>query len=85
MGFDVRIPFADLQNAARIVAARKFGVAPAAVTDAQMAAHWGAAWGEPGQWVLLSSEVGQEVYNPYPGKQAYIGGSFSRLYVGPQH
>jgi hypothetical protein len=85
VGFDVRIPFADLQNAARIVAGRKLGIDPAAVDDAQMAAQWGAAWADPGQWVLLSSEVGQEVYNPYPAKAAYIGGSFSRLYVGPQH
>jgi hypothetical protein len=84
VGFDVRIPFADLQNAARIVAGRKLGIAPAAVSDAGMASQWGASWAEPGQWVLLSAEVGQEVNNPYPGKQAYIGGSFSRLYVGPQ-
>jgi hypothetical protein len=84
MSFDVRIPFADLQNAARVVAGRKLGVGPADVTAAQMAAQWGAAWNEPGQWVLLSSEVGQEVYNPYPARQAFIGGSFSRLYVGPQ-
>jgi hypothetical protein len=84
VSFDVRIPFADLQNAARIVTARKLGVGATEVSDAQMALQWGPAWNQPGQWVLLSSEVGQEVYNPYPTRKAFIGGSFSRLYVGPQ-
>jgi hypothetical protein len=84
VGFDVRLPFDDLMNAARIVAGRKQAVAPDAVDDAAMAALWGAGWADPSQWVLLSAEVGQEVYNPYPAKQAWIGGSFSQLAVGPQ-
>jgi hypothetical protein len=83
--FDVRLGFDDLTNAARIVAAREHGVAPAAISSAQMAALWGPAWSDPAQWVLLSVEVGQEVYNPDPTKRAYIGGSFSRLFVGQQN
>jgi hypothetical protein len=82
LGFDVRLSFDDLMNAARVVAGRKQGVDPTAVDTAGMAAQWGTAWNDPGQWVLLSAEVGQEVYNPYPAKQAWIGGSFSQLYVG---
>jgi hypothetical protein len=84
VGFDVRLPFDDLINAARIVAGRKQAVAPAAVDDAAMTAFWGTAWADRSQWVLLSAEVGQEVYNPYPAKPAWIGGSFSELAVGPQ-
>jgi hypothetical protein len=83
MGFDVRVPFADLLNAARVVTGRKDSVAPGDVTDADMASLWGASWNDPGQWVLLASEVGQEVYDPYTDKKAWIGGSFSELYVGP--
>lgn len=82
-GFDVRIPFADLLNAARVVTGLKNAVAAADVTGADMAALWGASWNDPAQWVLLSSEVGQEVYDPYVDKQAWIGGSFSELFVGP--
>jgi hypothetical protein len=85
VGFDIRLGFDDLMNAARIVAGRKQDMAPEAVDDAGMAALWGAAWNEPAQWVLLSAEVGQEVYNPYPAKKAWIGGNFSQLYVGPQN
>jgi len=80
--FDVRIGQAELLNALRIVTARKAGTTPAQVGDDAMAAMWGAKWNDPAAWVLLSSEIGQEVYNPYADRTAYIGGSFKRLYVG---
>jgi hypothetical protein len=83
VGFDVHVPFADLLNAARVVAGRKQSVAAADVTGAEMAAYWGASWNDPEEWILLASEVGQEVYDPYTDKKAWIGGSFSELFVGP--
>lgn len=85
VGFDVRIDFGQLINAARIVAGLKQQTAAASVSDSAMAALWGASWNDPSAWVLLTSQVGQEVYDPYADKKAYIGGSFSRLYVGAQN
>lgn len=82
--FDLRIPFAHLQNALRIVVGRKLGRAPADVTEAQIAAMWGARWNDPSAWALLSTNIGQEVHNPLADAKAYVGGAFRKLYVGPQ-
>jgi hypothetical protein len=82
--FDVTISFEQLQNVLRIVAASKLGVELAGLTDAQVAEVWGAAWNDREAWVLLSADVGQEVYNPDSTRKVQIGGGFSSLYVGPQ-
>ena len=76
--FDVAISF-DL----RLVAAQALSIDVASVTDAQMAAFWGSTWNQPAAWVTLSGSVGQEVFNPYADRQAYVGGSFSSFYIGP--
>jgi len=80
--FDLRVSFDQLANVMRIVVARKLGVSPAQVGDGDLAATWGARWNDPDAWVLLNSEVGQEVYNPLTDRTAYLGGSFKQLYVG---
>jgi hypothetical protein len=82
--FDLRISFDQLQNALRIVAGRKYGVAPSAVSDAQMVELWGATWQDRADWVLLAATSGQEVHNPIGTRQALIGGNFKQVYVGPQ-
>lgn len=81
--FDIRISFAQLGLALRVVTARQAGTAPVDVSDDQMSATWGAQWNDPAQWVLVSVAVGQEVHNPYAGGDARIGGAFRSLYVGP--
>jgi hypothetical protein len=82
--FDLRISFEQLQNVLRLVVSRQLGKPVAQLVDADMAATWGARWNDAAAWVLLSSEVGQEVYNPLGDRAAAMGGSFSQLYVGPQ-
>jgi hypothetical protein len=82
--FDVTISFDQLLNVMRITTARSVGSTPAAVTDAQIAALWGAQWNDRAAWQLLSADVGQEVYNPVSAFRAEIGGGFHSLYVGPQ-
>ncbi len=82
--FDLRISFDQLQSVLRLVVARQQGISTSAVSDAQMVATWGTRWNDPAAWALLTADVGQEVYNPYADRSAYIGGSFSRLYVGRQ-
>jgi hypothetical protein len=82
--FDVTIGFEQLQNVLRIVTARQLSIAPASVTDVQMASVWGSAWNDRNAWVLLSGHVGQEVYNPSSTHKVQIGGGFKNLYVGPQ-
>jgi len=82
--FDVRISFAQLKNVLKAVAARHADVDAADVTSAQMVDAWGTTWDQPSAWLLLSSSVAQEVYNPHDDAQrAYVGGSVTRLYVGP--
>ena len=82
--FDVTIGFEQLQNVLRITAARKLSVELSAITDAQVAQIWGSDWNQRDAWVLLSGDVGQEVYNPDSSHKVQIGGGFKSLYVGPQ-
>ncbi len=83
--FDVTISFAQLLNSMRAVAAGKLNLSdPAHVTDDHMAQVWGSKWNDRASWVLLSTDVGQEVHNPEPLRQAHIGGGFKSLFVGTQ-
>ena len=82
--FDMRISFEQLQNVLRIVAGRKFGTAPAAVTEAQMVELWGTSWNERNGWALLSATAAQEVHNPIATRQSLIGGNFKQIYIGPK-
>jgi hypothetical protein len=84
LNFDLRISFDQLTNVLRIVAGRKLGIAPSAVSDSQMADQWGSTWNQRGDWVLLSTTLAQEVHNPFSSQPALIGGNFKQLYVGPQ-
>lgn len=81
--FDLRISFGELQNAARIVAARQLGIAASAVTDEQMATRWSAQWNQPQAWTLVSSTFGHEIYNgAATTRHSHIAGGFRDLYVG---
>lgn len=82
--FDVTISFDQLLNVVRMVTARANGVSVASVTDAQLAAEWGSGWQNRSQWILLSADVGQEVYNPNNARRVEIGGGFSQLFAGTQ-
>ena len=81
---DRAIGFDQLQSVLRIVTGRKLSVDTAAVTDEQLASVWGSAWNDRNAWVMLSGDVGQEVYNPDSTRKVQIGGGFKSLYVGPQ-
>lgn len=83
--FDVRISFAQLQNALRIIAARQAEVPANAVTPGQLAELWGAAYADPGAWVLLSVNVAQETHNPIASREALIDGTVRDLFVGTQN
>lgn len=84
--FDVTISFTQLTHVMRMTTARMLGsgTTPAAVSEAQLAAHWGSGWNDRSQWVLLTADVGQEVYNPGARRRVEVAGGFSRLYVGAQ-
>lgn len=82
--FDVTISFDQLLNVVRMVTAKAYGVSVSAVTDAQLATEWGSGWQDRSQWILLSADVGQEVYNPNNSRRVEIGGGFSQLFAGTQ-
>lgn len=82
--FDVTISFDQLLNVVRMVTAKANGVNVSAVTDAQLAAEWGSGWQNRSQWILLSADVGQEIYNPSNIRRVEIGGGFSQLFAGTQ-
>lgn len=82
--FDMRISFAQLLNAARIIAARQLEISPSQVTDEQMATRWSSKWNQPSSWTLVSSTFGHEIYNDAAGtRHSHIGGGLHSLYVGP--
>lgn len=83
--FDARVTFDQLKNAIKIVAAKKAGVSVDVLTDTMVENAWGASWNDPSSWVLVSTSVGQEVYNSaFNNVESYIGGGFSTIYVGPK-
>lgn len=82
--FDLRISFAQLLNAARIIAARELNVSPSTVTDTQMATRWTSQWDQPSSWTLVAGTFGHEIYNDASGTvHSHIGGGFQSLYIGP--
>lgn len=81
--FDIRIGFDELQNAMRLAVSKQLSLPVATVTDAQVAALFGSTWNVASSWATMAGSVGQELYNPVDGWQAWIGGSFSALYIGP--
>jgi hypothetical protein len=82
--FDITISFEQFKNALKITVARKNGRLPESLSQDEMATIWGSGWDDPLQWVLLSTDVGQEVYNPDTAFRAELGGGFRHLYVGQQ-
>jgi hypothetical protein len=82
--FDLRISFDQLQSLLRLIVSQKLGVSVAQVADSDVAAMWGSQWNDPNAWALLTASVGQEAHNPFTDREAMIGGSFKKLYVGPQ-
>lgn len=82
--FDASISFDQLLNALRLTVANANQLPPDQVTDDQMQAFWGSGWRDSAQWVLLSSDIGQEVFNPDLAFRAELGGGFRDLFVGPQ-
>lgn len=80
--FDVRISFTQLLNALHVIVGRKIGKPADGVSDEQMRAEFGSAWNVPSAWVLVSTDIGQEVYNSSPdATPARIGGSVRSLVV----
>lgn len=82
--FDVTIDFDQLMNAVRATVALSIKTDIANVRDSDVAAMWGSAWNSRDEWVLLSSFVGQEVYNPDSLHRVQVAGGFRDLYVGAQ-
>jgi hypothetical protein len=82
--FDVTISFDQLGNALRLITAKANKITLADVTDAQVDAMWGTSRSDRNAWVLLSADVGQEVYNPDALTKVQVAGGFTSLYVGPQ-
>jgi hypothetical protein len=80
--FRVSISFAQFRNALRLITAKQVAKPPQEIVAADLRAMFGDQWGNPAQWVLLSTNVSQEVHNPDPALRAYIGGSVRSLYVG---
>jgi len=82
--FDATISFGQLLNALRMTAAKANQTAIGNVTDGQIAALWGSGWNDRSKWVLLSSEIGQEVYNPRDVQKVEIAGGFTSFFAGTQ-
>ncbi len=79
---DLRIAFDELLNAVRLATAiaRHAPAGPASPDDVH--AMWRDGWDDPASWILLSVDVGQEVWAPKPVHDAWIGGTVRGLHVG---
>ncbi|MFD2453883.1 hypothetical protein [Ideonella paludis] len=82
--FDVTITFEQLKHVLRYTTAKATSSALETLSDAQLRSEWGTGWDQPSAWVLLSADIGQEVYNPAAGLRVEIAGGFSSMFVGPQ-
>lgn len=83
--FDVTIGFDQLTNALKIVTGRHLGKAATDVSDEELATHWGAAWNDWNEWVMVQVEFAHEVYNPRSSEtRAEIAGAVHEFYIGPQ-
>lgn len=82
--FDVAISFEQLQHVLRYTTAKAVSSPVASVSESQLQREWGSAWNQPSAWVLLSADIGQEVYNPDAGLRVEIAGGFTSMYVGAQ-
>lgn len=80
--FRIRISFAQLKNALRLVAAKSLKISPAQVSPMDMATVFSKSWDDPNEWMLLSVNVSQEVHNPYEGVNAHLGGAIREISVG---
>ncbi|MCA6218330.1 hypothetical protein KGA65_17480 [Ideonella sp. B7] len=83
MSFDVRITMSQLANALRILTGKALGIAPTAVTEAQLAAMWSADWNNPSAWVAESVTAAQEISSADRTRSVDIAGYVRQLYVGP--
>lgn len=81
--FDLRVSFSDFINAMKIVTAKRIGKNQMAVNENDISGVFGALWNDPREWVLVSTSVGQEIYNDrLADSRSWIGGRVISLYVG---
>jgi hypothetical protein len=78
--FGAQITFTQLENALRAIGARGSGG-----SDGAVAASWGPRWNDPKAWVLLSTGVGQEVFDPLVDHVASAGALLHDIVVMPTH
>lgn len=81
--FRVRLSFGQFENALRLATAKVVSKSPETVSPDDIAQNFGPDWNDPQAWKLLSTEVGQEIYNENPDSEAQIGGSFKELGIRP--
>lgn len=79
--FRVQVSFSQLKNALVLIAAKSLNKSPSQVTDTDLASIIGPSWNDPDEWLLLSVNISQEVYNPRDDVRAYIGGSIKELEI----
>ena len=79
--YAARINFAQLQNVVRLVVSRQLSKPVDQVVAADIAAYWGSRWDDPAAWVVVTTSVGQEVYDPLATHAASIGGSLQAITV----
>jgi hypothetical protein len=78
--FQVEISFQQLENALKLIVARKEpGVGYRDVTPTLLRNYFGDWWDRPDEWKLLRTIVAQEVHNIHLDKQVYIGGGVKRI------
>ncbi|WP_396270021.1 hypothetical protein [Ideonella sp.] len=82
--FDVAITFAQLQHVLRYTTAKATSSPVSSVSESQLQREWGSEWNQPSAWVLLSADIGQEVYNPDTNTRVEIAGGFTSIYAGAQ-
>jgi hypothetical protein len=80
--FRIQVSFSQLKNALKIVAGKQLKKMPNKISQSDLEAVFGEHWGDANEWLLLSVNVSQEVYNSDSNARALIGGGIKAIAVG---
>lgn len=80
--FRVQVSFEQLKNALKIIAANYLKKNHNEVILSDLGGLFGDRWNDPSEWLLLSINVSQEVFNPTSDTRVLIGGSVKEIAAG---
>jgi len=79
--FHIQISFDQFKNALKLIAAKSLNKNAEQVTPSDMSSIFTQSWDDPNEWMLISTNVSQEIYNPYENVRSYLGGAIRGIAI----